>query len=200
MKTRAEQRTETRDRIVEAAISAFSDRGFLGASTREIATRAGTNQGLITYHFRSKEELWRAAADRIFDRVRNRLEPHLASLADLDPRERIREAIREYVRIAAAHPELFRFLVEEGKVDSERMTWLVDRHLKPAYEEFRRWGGSFGRDFDDTRLAHAYYAMVGAGSVIFAMAPECRHLTGLEPSTDDAVETHADFVARLLVP
>ena len=103
MKTRAEQRTETRDRIVEAAISAFSDRGFRGASTREIASRAGTNQGLITYHFRSKESLWRAAADRIFERVRSRLVPHLASLADRSPRERVREAIREYVRIAAAH-------------------------------------------------------------------------------------------------
>jgi len=61
--SRAEQRAETRERIVEAAISAFSDRGFRGASTREIASRAGTNQGHITYHYRSKEELGRAAAE-----------------------------------------------------------------------------------------------------------------------------------------
>ena len=32
--------------------------------------RAGVNQGLITYHFRSKDELWRAAADRIFSLLR----------------------------------------------------------------------------------------------------------------------------------
>jgi len=198
--SRAEQRAETRERIVEAAISAFSDRGFRGASTREIASRAGTNQGLITYHFRSKEELWRAAADRIFGRVRGRLAPHLESSAHLPPRERVREAIREFVRLAAAQPELFHFLVEEGKVDGDRMTWLVDRYVKPAYAEFRRWGDAFGPDFDDAMLAHAYYAMVGASSLMFAMAPECRRLTGLDPESLDAVETHADYVARLLVP
>jgi hypothetical protein len=48
--------------------------------------------------------------------------------------------------------------------------------------------------------AHAYYVMAGAGSLIFAVAPECRRLTGLDPETPEAVEAHADFVARLLVP
>jgi hypothetical protein len=42
--------------------------------------------------------------------------------------------------------------------------------------------------------------MAGAGSLIFAVAPECRRLTGLDPETPEAVEAHADFVARLLVP
>jgi hypothetical protein len=36
--------------------------------------------------------------------------------------------------------------------------------------------------------------------VLFAVAPECRRLTGLDPSSPDAIETHADFVARWLVP
>ena len=66
MTTRAQQYQETRRRIIDAAVDAFSELGFHGASTREIAARAGTNQGLITYHFRSKDELWRAAAERIF--------------------------------------------------------------------------------------------------------------------------------------
>jgi hypothetical protein len=42
--------------------------------------------------------------------------------------------------------------------------------------------------------------MAGGGSLIFAVAPECRRLTGLEPGTDAASEAHAEFVARLLVP
>jgi len=200
MTSRAQQRAATRERIVTAAVEAFAEQGFRGASTRGIAERAGTNQGLITYHFRSKDELWRAAADRIFGLLQKSLGERLVSLAVEDPRERSREAIRAYVRFAAAHPELFRLMVDEGKNSDERMRWLVDTHLKPSYERFLRGGGGRLGGIDEALLPHAYYVMAGAGSLIFAVAPECRRLTGLDPEADEAVETHAEFVARLLVP
>lgn len=201
MTTREEQREATRDRIVTAALAAFAEKGFRGASTRDIAQRAGTNQGLITYHFKSKDELWRAAADRIFGLLRERLAAQLEAADAGDPKERRREAIRAYVRFAAAHPELFRLMVDEGKNSDERMAWLVDTHLTPAYAWFTPSGDDPARaPADASMLPHAYYVMAGAGSLIFAVAPECRRLTGLDPATPTAVETHADFVARLLVP
>ena len=85
MTIRAEQRAATRERIVEAAAEAFAEKGFRGASTRDIAQRAGTNQGLITYHFRSKDELWRAAADRIFGLLHESLVEQVAALEFDDP-------------------------------------------------------------------------------------------------------------------
>src|SRR5258705_6888178 len=65
---RAEQQRalDTRERIVVAALEAFAERGFEGARTRDIAARAKVNQGLITYHFSSKPDLWKAAVDHIF--------------------------------------------------------------------------------------------------------------------------------------
>lgn len=200
MKKRSEQREKTRERIVDAAAEAFAERGFRGASTREIAHRADANQGLITYHFHTKDELWRAAADRIFGMLRTQLDVNRPSIEAMEPRARAREAIREYVRFAAGHPELFRFMIEAGNTGSERMQWLVDTHLRPLYQEVLRFGASFGPGIDASLLPHAYYAMAGAGSLIFAVAPECRRLTGLDPATERAVEAHADFVARLLVP
>jgi TetR/AcrR family transcriptional regulator len=196
---RQRQREATRERILEAAVAAFAEKGFLGASTREIARRAGTNQGLITYHFRSKDELWRAAADSIFDELGRQLTERLGALEVTDPRERAREAIRAYVRFAAAHPELFRLMVDEGKVADDRMNWLVDVHLRPRFEAIAR-GMVETAGFDESLLPHAFYALAGAASLIFAVAPECRRLTGLDPETAEAVETHAEFVARLLVP
>ena len=127
--TRERQREATRERILEAAVETFAEKGFTGASTREIARRAGTNQGLITYHFRTKDELWRAAADSIFEGLGVQLAGRLDALDLGDPRERAREAIRVYVRFAAAHPELFRIMVDEGRVAGERLAWLVDTHL-----------------------------------------------------------------------
>ena len=201
MGIRADQRDETRRRIVEAAAEAFADLGFKAASTREIARRAGTNQGLITYHFRSKEALWRAAADQIFQSLGTRLAERLAALEDADPRERARESIRTYVRYAAEHPELFRIMVEEGKRGGDRMHYIVDTYLRRMYEgRLFPGGAAFGEGFDAQLLPHVYYTLAGAGSVIFALAPECERLTGVDPTTDEAIERHADFIARLLVP
>jgi hypothetical protein len=120
----------------------------------------------------------------------------MSELASEGPRTQAREGIREYVRFNAAHPELFRFMVEQGKCDDERMRWLVDTHLKPIYDGIP----SFGAAAEGPLKAHAYYVLAGAGSVLFAVAPECRRLTGFDPMQDAAVEAHADFVARILVP
>ncbi|MEM9177562.1 MAG: helix-turn-helix domain-containing protein [Myxococcota bacterium] len=195
MNQRAQQREQTRERIIEAAAGCFAERGFRAASTREIAARAGTNQGLITYHFKSKDALWRAAAEHLFGHIRSMIEDRMPALAELDDRERGREAIRDFVRFAAAHPEFFRFMLEAGKNDDERLQWLVETQLRPVYATIPALG-----DFADPTRAHAQYSLVGAGSVLFAVAPEVQRLTGLDPSKPEVVEAHADFVARLLVP
>lgn len=197
--TRAEQREETRERILAAARDAFSELGFKAASTRDIAARANTTQGLITYHFRTKEELWKAAVGGIFELLEQKLGARLASIQEKDPREFAREVIREYVRFTAAHPELFRLMVEQGKHDDARTRWLVKTHLRPMYENVFRDGLWAGKR--NVALApHLHYALAGAGSLPFAIAPEVRRLWGLEPSKKDFVEAHADVVAELLVP
>jgi AcrR family transcriptional regulator len=199
MKSRAEQREDTCRRIVVAAARAFSEKGFRGASTRDIAAAAGVNQGLITYHFKTKHELWKAAAGRIFDQLQEVLEQPLHGSDAADQRAASRDRIREYVRFAAAHPELFRLMVEEGKHSDARMRWLVDTHVKPFYERFQRLAErTLG--VSQAAVPHLFYAMAGAASMMFALRPECRRLTGLDPADARVIETHADFVARLLVP
>jgi TetR/AcrR family transcriptional regulator len=201
VKQRAQRREDSRDRIVAAAADAFAELGFRAASTREIARRAGANQGLVTYYFRSKDNLWKAAADRIFGLLRTSLRTPAQGTADGDPRSRAREAIRQYVRFAAAHPELFRLMVEEGKHADARMRWLVDTHLKPLYAAFAEQTTALGgRIIERAEIPHAYYALAGASSLIFAVSPECRRLTGLDISNRKTVEAHAELIARLLVP
>lgn len=51
----------TRERLIEAAISVFSERGYDGAGVQEIARRAGLTTGAIYANFRGKAELLFAA-------------------------------------------------------------------------------------------------------------------------------------------
>ena len=53
--------SDTRERILVAALQAFAEKGYDGATTREIASRAGVNLGLLQYHFGGKPKLWQAA-------------------------------------------------------------------------------------------------------------------------------------------
>jgi AcrR family transcriptional regulator len=50
---------------VAATIEALRDEGFSGTSAREIARRAGCNQGLVFYHFGSVTNLLLAALDEV---------------------------------------------------------------------------------------------------------------------------------------
>ena len=66
---------DTRRRLIEAALTLFSEHGFDGTTTRMLATTAGTNQAAIPYHFGGKEGLYMAVADHIAETNRRLLEP-----------------------------------------------------------------------------------------------------------------------------
>ncbi|MBW4794387.1 CerR family C-terminal domain-containing protein [Pseudomonas tolaasii] len=58
---------ETRARIVEAAIAVFGERGYDGASTRDIATVAGVNAPAIQYYFDGKEGVYLACVEHLIE-------------------------------------------------------------------------------------------------------------------------------------
>ncbi len=55
---------KTKDRILEAAYKCFSEKGYLGATTREIAKNAGVSEVTLFRHFKSKKELFSEVLDR----------------------------------------------------------------------------------------------------------------------------------------
>jgi TetR/AcrR family transcriptional regulator len=186
--TRAEQREATRRRIVDAAIDTFAEHGYDGAGTRDIAAGADVTQGLLTYHFAAKLDLWRAAADQLFSDLAARM-PEVGGGV-----EGVRSAIRAYVRFSAERPQLCHFMVDAGRSDDDRMHWLVDTHVRP-------WHARIATMADGAEFApHLHYALVGASSLFFALAPENERLSGRDPMSPDVIERHADYVARLFAP
>ena len=181
---RAEQREATREQIVSAALMAISEAGFDGVSTRAIAERANVSQGLLTYHFKSKEALWRASADYLFATANESMKEALSSVESIDPREQQRKLIRQLVYFSAAHPEFMRFMLQHGKENNERSRWLVDTHLRPMYQQFAHVMG----DLPKADVPHAFYVIAGASGVIFYAANECKRLTGINPGSKAAIK------------
>src|SRR5580693_10282184 len=67
------------DRLLDTAINQFGRKGIEGASTRAIATAAGTTMSAITYHYGSKQGLYLAAARHIAEQMGARMAPALAA-------------------------------------------------------------------------------------------------------------------------
>src|SRR5688572_24885486 len=83
-------------RIIEAARNRFLIEGVDGASLRQIATDAGTNIGMIYYYYPTKDDLFFAVIEDVYEPFLVDLESALA--LDFPPDERIR---RLYARVAA---------------------------------------------------------------------------------------------------
>src|SRR6185369_10489760 len=73
---------ERRSQILAVAVSLFSERGFGGTTTKEIARAAGVSEAMVFRHFATKKELYSAILD------------HKACLHDgLDPQRIVADAI-----------------------------------------------------------------------------------------------------------
>lgn len=190
----------TRDRIVAAAADLFAERSFDGATTREIAARAGVTQPLLNYHYKTKDALWRAAVDSLFGGLAASMRANLEGLRDHDELTRAKLSVREFVLFSARNPQLHRIITQESKADGDRMDYLVEQHVRPLYEVTVATFEHLLRDGAVAAIPpeHLYYILTGAGPTMFVLAPECRRLTGLDPESDAVIEAHADAVCTLL--
>ena len=61
------EKINTRDKILEAAIELFAEKGFNGTTTKEIAEAADVNESLIFRHFSTKRDLYGAIIEKKID-------------------------------------------------------------------------------------------------------------------------------------
>ena len=107
--TTRDRGTATRAKILAATAELIAEAGWSGFSTREIAARAGVTQGIVGYHWRSKDDLVREAALTASARM---LDPVLAVVAEA---ESVRAAVEQMLELADAfrgQPQLALLLFE----------------------------------------------------------------------------------------
>jgi AcrR family transcriptional regulator len=75
--TRQEQKTQTRERLIDAAAEVFARRGFMAASLDEVAAAAGYTKGAVYSNFSSKTDLFIALIERRIEVESARIASHL---------------------------------------------------------------------------------------------------------------------------
>lgn len=202
MNARVRQREATRASILQAALEEFSERGFDGASTRDIAAKAGVHHALIKYHFNSKDELWRAAVTFLFERqFRDLTLPGPDDPRYADRKAYASEIIRQVVLYSARHPEHARLMVQETVSDSERFHWAADTFIKGAAEASASFIRLMQRDgiLPAGSVAALSYILVGAAQLFYTLAPEVRRVWGIDPSDPEVIEEHVNALIAVMV-
>ncbi|MEZ5251209.1 MAG: hypothetical protein R2713_18910 [Ilumatobacteraceae bacterium] len=107
--------------------------------------------------------------------------------------------IREFIWFSARNPSC-RIITQECKFDGPRMDHLVEHHIRPLYERTVSLLRSLSERGVIARIPaeHLYYVITGAGPSMFVLGPECRRLTGLEPTDDAVIEAHVEAVCTLI--
>jgi AcrR family transcriptional regulator len=99
-----------REAIVEEARSLISSDGLDALTLRRLAERFSVSAPALYFHFRDKEELLRAVAERQFDELMARYAEIDAAADPGRPLDRVRAQCRNYVRMSQQDPELFRVM------------------------------------------------------------------------------------------
>ena len=192
----------TQQKLLDAALEAFSENGFKGTSTRDIAERAGVHHPLITYHFKNKEELWRASADRTFRQFNRAIIEAYESTKDECPRTRTAAVIRAYVASAAKQPELHKVILQEASYPSARLDWLVDTHLKPLFDaavkDLRELQDQGVAPPGDPALLFNMIRVSAGG--LLALSNELKGTSNLDMSTQSSIDALADMIIRVFLP
>jgi TetR/AcrR family transcriptional regulator len=184
-RTQAERADQTRARILAAAVRQFSANGLAGARTEQIAEEAGVNKALLYYYFKSKEDLYAAALEYVFEGVRT------ASIALLETGasagERFLQIVLSSFDRSYSHPALQSLMHQEmvrlHRGEEHRMALMTEKFFRPMWdklEEVLEEGIASG-ELIRVDPAQMRYAALGANLFYFLSAPLTRLAFGTEP-------------------
>ena len=182
--------TRTRQRILDAALAEFADKGYAGARVREIAQRAGVNTQLISYYFGGKEGLYNELMET-WHQQEALIAQEDASFAD---------GIAGYLRAFAARPELLRMFAWEGLT---RQSGPRPRDTEPGRGEapevtdIRRRQAA-GEIADDLDPAFLLVFLMGAAMAIVTIPEQIERICGVRVDSEEFV-SRSDRQMRLIL-
>lgn len=199
---RAEQQRSqaTRETILSAAFAEFAEKGFETASIRGIADRAGVQHPLITYHFPSKDLLWRATAEATFARIRQEWDEQAVRDSGLDPLERLRAEYGVLFRHTVRFPDFHRFMRQEASTHNPRLRWAADTVLKPLLDRLLPQIAAAQEQglLPEVEPILFHYMMVSLTATLSEFGPEMEVTSGVPADRADVADAYWGLVDRIV--
>ena len=124
---------EKQDRIINAAIKEFAQKGYDHASTNGIVKEAGISKGLLFHYFGNKKQMFLFLFDHCYELIAD----HFYQKIDLTEKDfftRIRQAVIIKMELLTTYPDLFKFIEEAYLEDSPEVKMEVDKKIKELNE------------------------------------------------------------------
>lgn len=120
----AELRGTARERLLDAALAEFRERGYAASSLQSIATRAGLTKGAIYWSFEDKEDLFLALVDERLDGpARELIAAASAAPAEIEAAPGIS---RGFAALVGEQPDLVLLAIEHWALAMRRDTVRTD--------------------------------------------------------------------------
>ncbi len=100
----------TRHSIIKAAVDLFAEKGFEGASVRDIVTKACVNQAAINYHFKGKDGLYLEVLKTAFEKLTDHAGFNPDKLTSLSREEALRSFVYQQLRPLLFRDEMSRYI------------------------------------------------------------------------------------------
>ena len=126
--------TDVQKKIIDAARELFINKGFKGATIRDIASASGTNIAMVNYYFRSKDKLFEAIFEESFGRIISKIFAYVD--ADLPFFELIEKWVCSYYEVMKSNPQLPLFIISEFKKNPAMLEEKI--RMKNPYRVFAR--------------------------------------------------------------
>jgi AcrR family transcriptional regulator len=121
----------TDDALLDAALTAFANLGYEGASIRAVAREIGVSHNTINERFGSKDQLWTAAVDHGFAELMSVLAGR-DILDATDPLAALRDAAERFVDYVRHKPALVRIIIHEAPQRGPRFDYMYSTYIAPA--------------------------------------------------------------------
>lgn len=159
---------DTEQRIIEAAIKVFSEKGFAGASTREIADSAGVNEVTLFRRFGSKKNILHHIIHQavkiygyhvVVEPVTKILEER-----DLTIRQKLLNLLKDRYQLIMKHFPLLKIMLQESSLNTEIRNLFFEKVIMKAIkvaEIFIREGIKSGYIKEDVDSMTALRSLMG---------------------------------------
>jgi TetR/AcrR family transcriptional regulator len=122
---------DTRERVLQVAQALFAERGYRGTSLRDIAKRIGIKAPSLLHHFPSKQQLYLAVLDKMFESLEDAA--NAIAWGRGSRQERMRQAVGDAIDFIAGHRDFVRIMGKEMADESGVGRLVLKRRLPPLF-------------------------------------------------------------------